>query len=240
MLKTPDGWKAIEEFRAGDEIVSRPEHRPEAANTIRKVTRLLTRSGQVLDLWVQGRHIETTNEHPYWVVGQGWKTANTLQVGDTFLTSDNRRVVLERIEDHNRYVAVYNLEVEADHTYFVGGSGWGFDVWSHNHETETPTVYRGGANLSPRLGVDVIKGKDGLIHPTGKGGKPQGISLNSDPNNLFIQKYGGAYKVESVPEGLQIVQSGNPGHYVAAPKAPMTFEEIDFLSKLIKTIPPGG
>ncbi len=128
MLKTHDGWKAIEEFRAGDEIVSRPEHRPEAANTVRKVTRLLTRSGQVLDLWVQGRRIETTNEHPYWVVGKGWKTANTLQVGDIFLTSDNRQVVLERIEDHNRYVPVYNLEVEDDHTYFVGDANWGFDV----------------------------------------------------------------------------------------------------------------
>jgi len=77
--------------------------------------------------------------------GRGWKTANTLQVGDTFLTSDDRRVVLERIEDHNRYVAVYNLEVEADHTYFVGGSGWGFDVWSHNHDTTVD----GAGNIIP-------------------------------------------------------------------------------------------
>jgi hypothetical protein len=54
-------------------------------------------------------------------------------VNDEFLTSDNRKVVLERIVDEDRSVTVYNLEVEADHTYFVGGQGWGFDVWSHNH-----------------------------------------------------------------------------------------------------------
>ena len=77
--------------------------------------------------------------------GRGWKTANTLQVGDTFLTSDDRRVVLERIEDHNHYVAVYNLEVEADHTYFVGDPiGWGFDVWVHN--THVPQAGQGRPN----------------------------------------------------------------------------------------------
>jgi hypothetical protein len=27
---------------------------------------------------------------------------------------------------------VYNLEVEGDHTYFVGGERWGWDVWAHN------------------------------------------------------------------------------------------------------------
>ena len=41
-------------FRVGDEVVSRPEDRPDAANTVRTVTRLLTRSGRVLDLWAGG------------------------------------------------------------------------------------------------------------------------------------------------------------------------------------------
>jgi hypothetical protein len=27
---------------------------------------------------------------------------------------------------------VYNVEVEEDHTYFVGELGWGFAVWAHN------------------------------------------------------------------------------------------------------------
>jgi hypothetical protein len=139
MLKTPTGWKAVEEFRAGDAIVSRPEYRPEATNTVRPVTRLLTRAGKILTLWVNGRVIETTHEHPWWVVGKGWTTANSLQVNDEFLTSDNRKVLLERIVDEDRYLTVYNLEVEADHTYFVGGENWDFDVWSHNHdETQVP------------------------------------------------------------------------------------------------------
>jgi len=27
---------------------------------------------------------------------------------------------------------VYNLEIEGDHTYFVGCVEWGFSVWAHN------------------------------------------------------------------------------------------------------------
>jgi len=111
--------------------------------------------------------------------GRGWKTANTLQVGDTFLTSDDRRVVLERIEDHNRYVAVYNLEVEADHTYFVGGSGWGFDVWSHNHDTTTPAGQQGwlNENNQPLTGGH----HSGHGKPLTTGASPNSVYTHVDP-----------------------------------------------------------
>jgi hypothetical protein len=41
-------------------------------------------------------------------------------------------------EDLNEYVTVYNLEVEGDHTYFVGETGWGFSVWAHNANKACP------------------------------------------------------------------------------------------------------
>ena len=31
-----------------------------------------------------------------------------------------------------RHVKVYNVQVEEDNTYFVGGGEWGFSVWTHN------------------------------------------------------------------------------------------------------------
>jgi hypothetical protein len=94
-------------------------------------------------------------------------------------------------------------------------------------------LFRGGTNLDPRLGVDVKKAADGLIHPLGKNGKPQGLSLNIDPKNPFIQKYGGAFPVDQIPKGLQVLQSGTPGHYVVAPASPMTFEAFQALCKKI-------
>ena len=78
--------------------------------------------------------------------------------------------------------------------------------------------------MAARLGVDVKAAADGLIHPLGKNGKPQGLSLNLNPKDPFVQKFGGAFPVNSLPEGLQALQSGKPGHFVVAPATPMSFE----------------
>ena len=80
----------------------------------------------------------TTHEHPFWVAGKGWVAANALRAGDAFVTSDGRQVTLERVVDAERYVTVYNLEVEADHTSCVGDTNWDFDLWSHNHNDLPP------------------------------------------------------------------------------------------------------
>ncbi|ACS61306.1 hypothetical protein Rleg_6565 (plasmid) [Rhizobium leguminosarum bv. trifolii WSM1325] len=88
--------------------------------------------------------------------------------------------------------------------------------------------------MEARLGVDVKPAADGLIHPLAKNGKAQGLSLNLDPKDLFIQKYGGAFPVNSLPEGLQALQSGKTGHFVVAPATPMTFETYQGLLNRIE------
>lgn len=64
--------------------------------------------------------------------------------------------------------------------------------------------------------------------------KPQGLSLNTNPMDPFIQKYGGAFPVEQIPDGLQVLEVGRPGHFVVAPEAPMTFEKFLELLKQVK------
>jgi hypothetical protein len=100
--------------------------------------------------------------------------------------------------------------------------------------TASTALFRGGNGLAARLGVDVRAGADGLIHPLGKNGKPQGLSLNVDPRDPFIQKYGGAFPVTAVPDGLQVLQSGKAGHFVVSPAAPMTFEKYQSLLNKVK------
>lgn len=89
---------------------------------------------------------------------------------------------------------------------------------------EAPLLFRGGASLEARLGVDVKAAADGLIYPMSSSGKAQGLSLNANRLDTFIQKYGGAFPVNNVPDGLQILQSGKAGHFVISPTAPMSFE----------------
>lgn len=127
---------------------------------------------------------------------------------------------------------VYNSQVADLHNYAVGG--YGTFVHKKSMQRQVPNrIYRGGTSLKPRLGVDVKSSAGGLIHPLGKNGEPQGLSLNIDPKNKFIQQYGGAFPIEAVPEGLQILQSGQPGHYVIAVKAPVTFEHYQALCEQV-------
>ncbi|WP_284194393.1 hypothetical protein [Chitinimonas prasina] len=55
------------------------------------------------------------------------------------------------------------------------------------------------------------------------------MSVNLDPNNKYTQQYGGAFPVNSLPEGLKAVPQGSPGHYVIAPATPMSFENFQGL-----------
>jgi hypothetical protein len=72
-------------------------------------------------------------------------------------------------------------------------------------------------------------GNDNLVHPFDIKGKPQGLSINSDPKDYYVQRYGGAFHVEALPTGLQVLQSGKVGHFVIAPTTPMSIEKYQQL-----------
>lgn len=76
-----------------------------------------------------GELIETTPEHPFFVVGSEWVNAGELQTGDTVVSFDGDKGILangtvisvERIEEPQ---IMYNLTVEEAHTFFVGEGEW--------------------------------------------------------------------------------------------------------------------
>ncbi len=98
-------------------------------------------------------------------------------------------------------------------------------------------LFRGGNKLKVRPKIDVHIDKDGLVHPLGKNGKPQGPSVNTDPNNQHVQAHGGAHPVGNLPNGLQAVPTGQPGHFVISPTTPMT---LDQYQQLLDQIPLGN
>lgn len=79
-----------------------------------------------------GLIIGTTGEHPFWVEGKGWVEARELRIGDLLVSADGRPLVVEGVADSGRVETVYNVEVEDDHTYFVGCIEWGWELWAHN------------------------------------------------------------------------------------------------------------
>lgn len=132
-ILTPDGHKPIESFRTGDLILSRDEDDSDAPAVVRRVVRVFERHSEVVDLYVEGRAISTTAEHPFYAAGKGWRLAKELVRGDELLTHDGRRIPVDGVTGTRGAEPVYNLEVEEHHTYFVGESSWGWNVWAHNY-----------------------------------------------------------------------------------------------------------
>jgi len=76
--------------------------------------------------------IGTTWEHPVFVRGKGWTKAGEVRPGDDVRLEAPGWKRVEAVVHTDRVEVVYNVEVEGDHTYFVGCDEWGFGVWAHN------------------------------------------------------------------------------------------------------------
>ncbi len=80
--------------------------------------------------------ISTTAEHPFYVDGRGWTGAGHLESGWELSSADGQEVTVVSVATvaHPEGVAVYNLTVEGDHTFFVasGEDGALAAVWVHN------------------------------------------------------------------------------------------------------------
>ena len=135
---------AIEDLKVGDIVLSRDEFDSGAAVAGRRVEAVFVRRAVVMSIGVGGRIIETTEEHPFWVVGKGWTAANAMRVGDRVLTATGEPLRIESVGEARREATVYNFRVEEWHTYFVGDPNtWGFDVWVHNNHALQAGAKRG-------------------------------------------------------------------------------------------------
>src|ERR1051325_4578479 len=77
------------------------------------------------------------------------------------------------------------------------------------------SVYRGGISLRFRRDEVKIDPLTGLLRTT------YGISVDTDPE--FVRRFGGAFRITNVPEGLEIIQRGRrPEHFEIVPAYPMT------------------
>ena len=129
LVLTAIGFTCIEDIRPGDyvyaknEITGEPDYMPVLETYERKVTETYT-------VTIAGESIETTDEHPFFSVDNGWTCAKDLEAGDTVELSDGTSVTVEDVEKNelDEPVTVYNFNVMDYHTYYVGES----EVLVHN------------------------------------------------------------------------------------------------------------
>lgn len=74
-----------------------------------------------------GRSIEATGEHPFWVEGKGFIAAKRLARSDLLRDASGQAVRVARTSSRPGEFTVYNFEVENTHTYYAG------DWWVHNN-----------------------------------------------------------------------------------------------------------
>jgi hypothetical protein len=135
-LWTPQGYRAIEDIKAGERVYSRDQWDEGGEIVAKIVEEVFERYSVVWDIVADGRTIRTTSEHPFMVRGKGWTLAHELRVGDRLVCAETgRTVTVEAIRDTGERELVYNLRVADFHTYFVGGDEWGWAAWAHNAYT---------------------------------------------------------------------------------------------------------
>jgi hypothetical protein len=69
-----------------------------------------------------------TGNHPFWLKGKGWTESDLLKAGDLVAGKDETWLKVSKLTLRGDKQTGYNLEVEQDHTYFVGLAG----AWVHN------------------------------------------------------------------------------------------------------------
>jgi hypothetical protein len=181
-VKTPSGYRNIEDIRAGDRVFSynettkRLEVQTVAQTFIRKTDRIYTL------VYDTGTKLQTTATHPFYIEGKGWVKAADLHVGDDSLLSrevsqldvyggarlqnvsyrQSKQGVIVGITVEERAETVYNFEVNETHTYLVGDA----DVVVHN----------AGYNVTVDANGNAVLNDSGSVF------------LKGDKNNAKLQK----------------------------------------------------
>ncbi len=145
-VPTESGFKAIEDLRPGDRVLSRDEMT--GALVHREVVHLFATHDQpVYELTLtnergESETLRTTADHPFHHGQWGWTRAVDLLPGDEVLSSHGGWLKVASGTWTQRRATVYNIEVQGTHSYFVGH----LHAWVHN------VCVRGGHNPHGKLG----------------------------------------------------------------------------------------
>jgi len=131
LVRTERGLVPIEEIQIGDHVLSYNEKTTQTQYN--EVVNLIQgeQDYTIVTLTLEnGKTLEATAEHPFYIQGKGWNPASSLKVGEALQLHNGTTVVIEAILTGVRPEKVYNLTVANAHTYFVGEDG----VLVHNED----------------------------------------------------------------------------------------------------------
>jgi hypothetical protein len=103
--------KAIELIKKGEKILSWNENTQKlesksVLNAFRKETK------KVVEIRLTNKLIQTTPDHPFWIINKGWIEAGKLNIDDKLLDEHKQEVSIISLKIIDKEIPVYNLEVE--------------------------------------------------------------------------------------------------------------------------------
>ena len=123
---------AIENLSVGAEVVCLSEDNPYDL-TSSVVVDTFSREVETTYIVNCGNfNVETTAEHPFYVVENGWTEAQYLESGDHLITQTVKTLIVDNVTVKHEPSIVYNFEVKDYHTYYVGGIDEDEFVLVHN------------------------------------------------------------------------------------------------------------
>lgn len=132
IVLTASGLIAIEQIKAGDLVYAADADTLEVS--LKPVLETYIReTSELVHVTVNGEEIISTIDHPYYVKGKGFISADKLWIGAELLDRVGNPLCIEKIYREildNADKKVYNLNVDEKHTYFVGLN----EVLVHNSE----------------------------------------------------------------------------------------------------------
>ena len=128
MLMADGSKKPIEDIEVGDLVIATDPETGE--QTAKAVEQVWVHDDTVMDLFVDGEFISTTEDHPFWsVTDQRFERADELVRGEKVLSSNGEVITLSGLKSGTaREALAYNLTVQGIHTYHVGAS----EILVHN------------------------------------------------------------------------------------------------------------
>jgi hypothetical protein len=104
-------------------------------------------------LTIDGEHVETTPEHPFFTLERGWVDAGELRVGERVRRANGFYGLVQAVVVETEPQVMYNLTVAEAHTFFVGAQHWLV------HNTNCNVVVKAiNAGLPNRNGVGKTSG----------------------------------------------------------------------------------
>jgi RHS repeat-associated protein len=126
-VATPEGLRRIEDIAVGDAVLA---WNPETGETSPQTVTALIRPEPKLIWRLEARDaggetevFEVTDDHPWYVEGQGWVETQGLRPGQRIETADDRGLTILDIARTDRVERTYNLTVGGPHTFLVGEDG---------------------------------------------------------------------------------------------------------------------